>query len=154
MAHRLESDLGFLLARAHRAMRRWLLPQLSPLGVTYEQFVVLTHLWHEADLSQNELAQRAFMDKTSLARILGRMEQAGLVHRQPDETDARVNRVNLTPQGRGLQSEIEPLRDEGLRKAIGDLDQEEVRELRRLLDRIYRNVNAPDRSDQLSTIDQ
>ena len=121
-------------------MRRWLLSQLDPLGVTYEQFVVLAHLWHETNLSQSELAQRAFLDKTSLARILRRMEQGGLVSREPDETDARVNRVNLTPQGRDLQSRIEPLRDEGLRQAVEGLDGEEVSELRRLLDHIYRNM--------------
>jgi DNA-binding MarR family transcriptional regulator len=106
------------------------LSQLDPLGVTYEQFLVLAHLWHEANLSQSELAQRAFLDKTSLARMLRRMEQAGLVSRQSDETDARVNRVNLTPQGRDLQSRIEPLRDEGLHKAVENLDEEEVTELR------------------------
>jgi len=142
MAHRLEDDLGFLLARAHRAMRRWLMSRLDPLGVTYEQFVVLAHLWHKAGLSQNELAQQAFMDRTSLARMLRRMEQVGLVRREPDETDARVNRVNLTPQGRGLQSKIEPLRDAGLRQAMQDLGEEEVRELRRLLDCVCRNMNA------------
>jgi DNA-binding MarR family transcriptional regulator len=140
MAQRLEGDLGFLLARAHRAMRRWLLSQLDPLGVTYEQFVVLAHLWDEANLSQSELAQRAFLDKSSLARILRRMERAGLVSREPDATDARMNRVNLTSRGRNLQSQIEPLRDEGLRQAVEDLDEEEVRELGRLLDHIHMNM--------------
>ena len=77
MALRLEDDLGFLLARAHRAMRRWLMARLDFLGVTYEQFVVLAYLWQEANISQSELAQRTFMDKTSLARMLHRMENAG-----------------------------------------------------------------------------
>jgi DNA-binding MarR family transcriptional regulator len=71
MALRLEDDLGFLLARAHRAMRRWLMARLDLFGITYEQFVVLTYLWHEANISQSELARRAFMDKTSLTRMLG-----------------------------------------------------------------------------------
>jgi len=42
--YKLENDLGFLLARTRRAMRRWLMSKLDPLGITYEQFTLLTHL--------------------------------------------------------------------------------------------------------------
>jgi DNA-binding MarR family transcriptional regulator len=140
MALRLEDDLGFLLARAHRAMRRWLMARLDFLGVTYEQFVVLAYLWQEANISQSELAQRTFMDKTSLARMLHRMENAGLLFRTPDASDARVNRVHLTSLGRDLQGKIGPLRSEGLQKATQSLSKEEVKGLKRLLNHIYGNM--------------
>jgi DNA-binding MarR family transcriptional regulator len=141
MALRLEDDLGFLLARAHRAMRRWLMARLDLFGITYEQFVVLTYLWHEANISQSELARRAFMDKTSLARMLRRMEDAGLLYRTSDASDARVNRVHLTSLGRDLQGKIDPLRSEGLQKATQSLSKEEVKGLKRLLNHIYMNIN-------------
>lgn len=144
MAHRLEDDLGFLLARTHRAMRRWLMSQLAPLDITYEQFVVLTRLWHKSDLSQTELADEIFVDKSSLARMLHRMEEAGLIRRDIDETDSRVHLVNLTPEGRALEDEVSPLRAKGLSQAARGLSEEEVSELKRMLNQIFHHISAED----------
>ena len=146
MTHRLEDDLGFLLARTHRAMRRWIMSELDPLGITYEQFAVLIHLYHEPDLSQRELADAAFMDKTSLARMLHRMEEAELIRRDPDETDTRVNRVNLTPKGRELEERVAPIRRHGLGRASQGLGKEEVRDLKRMLDHVFTNM-APEEEE-------
>lgn len=124
-------------------MRRWLMSKLDPLGITYEQFVILTHLWNKADISQTELADRSFMDKTSLTRILHRMEDAGLIRRDADEADSRVNLVNLTRKGCDLENELAPLRQQGLSQATQGLSGEEVRELRRMLNHILDNT-SPD----------
>jgi DNA-binding MarR family transcriptional regulator len=75
LAFQLEDDLGYLMARTHRAMRRWLMAQLEPLGITYEQFKVLNALCEKENVSQVALADRVNMDKTSLARMLNRMER-------------------------------------------------------------------------------
>jgi DNA-binding MarR family transcriptional regulator len=146
MTHQLEDDLGFLLARTHRAMRRWIMSELDPLGITYEQFVVLTHLYHVPDLSQTELAEAAFMDKTSLARMLYRMEEAELIYRESDEADSRVNRVNLTPKGRKLEERVAPIRMDGLGRALQGLEKEEVRDLKRMLNHVFVNM-APEEED-------
>jgi len=144
MARRIEDDLGFLLARTHRAMRRWLMPRLTPVDITYEQLVVLTRLWHKSDLSQTELADEIFVDKSSLARMLRRMEEAGLIRRDVDETDCRVNLVNLTPRGRALEDAVAPLREKGLTQAIKGLSAEEVSELQRVLNHIFHRISAED----------
>ena len=125
-------------------MRRWLTPRLTPLDITYEQFVVLTRLWHKSDLSQTELADEIFVDKSSLARMLRRMEDAGLIRRDVDETDYRVNLVNLTPEGRALEDVVAPLREKGLTQAIQGLSAEEVSELQRMLNHIFRRISAED----------
>ena len=125
-------------------MRRWLTPRLTPLDITYEQFVVLTRLWHKSDLSQTELADEIFVDKSSLARMLRRMEEAGLIRRDVDETDFRVNLVNLTPKGRALEDVVAPLREKGLTQAIQGLSAEEVSELQRMLNHIFHRISAED----------
>ena len=141
MAPRLEDDLGFLLARAYRAMRLWLTRRLEPLGITYQQFQVLNALCEEDDVSQSVIADRVNVDKTSLARMLGRMEEAGLVCRAVDAADSRVHRVSLTAHGRGLVEEVRPLREEGLSKAVQGLTGEEVEEIRRYLNQIYDHMS-------------
>ena len=69
---KLEDNLGFLVARTHRAMRRWIMARLDPLNLTYEQYKVLIALSEQDNVSQTELADRVNMDKTSLARMLDR----------------------------------------------------------------------------------
>jgi len=140
--HRLEEDLGFLLAKTHRAMRRWLVPQLGPLGVTYEQFKVLNALCEEDDLSQNDLAGRVTTDKTSLARTLVRMEKAGLICRVPDTADSRIRRVSPTRIGREIQAQIVTLREAGLGKAVQGLTSKEVVALKRLLRKVCDNMDC------------
>jgi DNA-binding MarR family transcriptional regulator len=137
---RQEEDLGFLLARAYRAMRRRLMSELEPLGVTYEQFRVLIALCEQDYVAQVTLATSVAADKTSLARMLGRMEGAGLVSRETDPDDSRVHRVRLTEKGREMQGQVIPRRDRALRAAVEGLNGEEVSELKRMLNEIYGNT--------------
>jgi DNA-binding MarR family transcriptional regulator len=136
-----DDDLGFLMARTYRAMRRWLVARLEPLGLTYKQFQVLNALSEEGNVSQTELATRANMDATALARMLVRMERADLVWRTQDPDDARVNRVRLTAEGRALRARVIPYRNHGLSLAVQGLTEEEVQKLKDFLNRIHGNMS-------------
>jgi DNA-binding MarR family transcriptional regulator len=138
----LEDDFGFLLARTHRAMRRWLATRLAPLNITYEQFKVINALCEEEDLSQTDLADRADMDKTSLARMLDRMQRAQLIRRREDPDDCRINRITLTAEGRRLALQVMPHRDLGLRQATEGMTAQEVGHLKRMLNLVYRNMSS------------
>ena len=142
MVFRLENDLGFLLARTHRAMRRWLMSHLEPLNITYEQFRVLNALCDRDRVSQVNLADRVNADTTSLARMLDRMESAGLITREAKPADSRVNLVTLTENGRRIMRLLIPERDRALHTALQTLNEKEVRELKRLLNSIYREIGS------------
>lgn len=53
-------------------------------------------------LSMGELAERLFCDASNVTGIVDRLEEKGLVERQPDAGDRRVKRLVLTPEGRKL----------------------------------------------------
>jgi DNA-binding MarR family transcriptional regulator len=142
MDFRLEDDLGFLMARTHRAMRRWLLSHLDPLDITYEQFRVLNALCDQDRVSQVNLAERVNADTTSLARMLDRMENAGLVTREAEPADSRVNLVTLTENGRQIMKRLIPVRDRALQTALQALNEKEVNELKRLLNMIYKEIGS------------
>ena len=142
MAFRLDDDLGFLVAQTHRAMRRWIMARLAPLGITYEQFKVLNALCEEENVTQAKMAGRVQMDKTSLARMLTRMEASGLISRQGDPADSRLKRIFLTDRGRRLALQVAPYRDQGLRTAAQGMSEEEVKELKQLLGIVFRNMDS------------
>lgn len=51
-------------------------------------------------LTQRELTQLMTSDPNTVASLLQRMEDAGLVHRKPHETDRRAHRITLLDEGR------------------------------------------------------
>jgi DNA-binding MarR family transcriptional regulator len=53
-------------------------------------------------LSMGELAERLFCDASNVTGIVDRLEDKGLVERQPDPDDRRVKRLVLTASGRRL----------------------------------------------------
>ena len=140
MAFRRDEDLGFLVAQTHRTMRRWITARLAPLGITYEQFRVLNSLCEKEMVTQTEMASRVQMDKTSLARMLSRMEAADLIDRRRDPQDSRLKRIYLTAKGRRLQGQVTPYRELGLRTAAQGMSEKEVQELKRLLGMVFRNM--------------
>jgi len=82
--------------------------QNAGLDVTKEQMVVLKKLHEQDGLSQNELALLTYRDKSSLARLLSKMEKKRYIIRKQHSEDKRVNNVFLTKQGKSLFSKTRP----------------------------------------------
>jgi len=108
-----------LLRRAWYGLNQAFRRRIAHLGITPDQFTVMRTLL-EGDpcgLTQRELTQMMTSDPNTVASLLQRMEDAGLVERRPHEKDRRAHRIRLLATGRrkyeaaraiaiGLQSEI------------------------------------------------
>ena len=96
----LESSLGFLTITANRLMGCYLRKCLGENGImlSAEQWGVLAHLWNMGSLAQEELASSLCVDKSSVSRVLSRMERKGLVVRRRDPADARRKKLYTTPE--------------------------------------------------------
>lgn len=100
----LDQQLCFALYRASRSLIRAYAPLLSPLGLTYPQYLVMLVLWEEKVASVKELGERLALDSGTLTPLLKRLEQGGFVSRRRDPADERVVRIELTEEGRKLRS--------------------------------------------------
>ncbi|QFZ19022.1 MarR family winged helix-turn-helix transcriptional regulator [Saccharothrix syringae] len=94
------SSTIFALARSHRALAASL---LADLGLFPGQELILMRLWTRDGRSQKQLAEALGLDHSTIAKSVRRLENAGLVTRTADPTDARVRIVSLTPAGRALE---------------------------------------------------
>jgi DNA-binding MarR family transcriptional regulator len=128
-----DDKLVFLLGCTQRAVRARLTERLVPLGVSYEQFQALLGLAVGDDIAQVELAGRLCLEPTYTARMLSRAEEQGLVTRERDVDDARVQRVQLTPKGQALWDKLNALHDQFRAEMLACLSEAEQEELRRLL---------------------
>lgn len=136
---RLDKQLCFALYGAAHAFTRAYKPLLSPLGLTYPQYVVMMALWEEDDLSVKVLGEKVGLDSGTLSPLLKRLEQVQYVARRRDAADERVVFITLTDEGRALKdralevfasignltgcdiAEIESLRD-SLKRLKGHLE--------------------------------
>lgn len=88
------------LHKTARAVSRLYADAMRPAGLARSQFAVLVFLDEAGALSMTELAERLFMERTTLTRNLDPLVQAGLVARRPSDADARVKLVAITEAGR------------------------------------------------------
>ncbi len=96
-----------------------------PDRLTVSQFGVLEALLHLGPLCQNELGAKILKSKANITVVVDHLERAGLVLRAPHPTDRRMVRVELTPEGRKLITEIFPARLRSIVEAFSVLSSTE-----------------------------
>ncbi len=90
--------LGFLLNDVARLMRKRFEQQAraGALPLTRAQSTVLAYLARQEGLNQAALAQILEIEPITLARLLDRLQRAGLVERRPDPKDRRAHLLYFT----------------------------------------------------------
>src|SRR5580693_2002524 len=96
----LAERLGYLLKHAQERLAGLTAAALAPFGVTGRQLAVLIAIDDQVPLSQQEVARRLGVDRTTMVTLVDELEDQGLVQRRPDPADRRRNVVALTPDGR------------------------------------------------------
>ena len=93
----------FQLARAHRGFAASLLRELD---LHPGQELVLMHLFDRDGQTQSELLASVGLDHSTVSKTLRRMQDAGLLIRQPADHDRRVMVVHLTEKGQAMREPI------------------------------------------------
>ncbi|WP_328745157.1 MarR family winged helix-turn-helix transcriptional regulator [Streptomyces sp. NBC_00285] len=93
----------FQLARAHRARAAAMLREMD---LHPGQELLLMHLLDRDGQTQSELLESVGLDHSTVSKSLRRMQDAGLLVREPAAHDRRVMVVHLTDKARAMR---EPL---------------------------------------------
>ena len=137
-------ELAWELAETSRTLRRHFDRRASVLGVTTAQWRALAWLGHEPGLKQVELAERLDVEPITAGRIIDRLEDSGLVERQPDPVDRRVWRLELTEKAMPIFERLGSIAEEMAEQAFEGLTMEQIEETRARLARIRENVSRAD----------
>jgi DNA-binding MarR family transcriptional regulator len=142
-AFKLEDHVFFyfsqILARRTRAINSC----LRPYGLDYSRWRVLAVLQEHSGATMGALADLTSVDRTTLTRTLGLMEDAGLVIREEGKGDRRSLAISLTPKGRRMFARILPLMLAESDRALTDFSAEEIGVLKDRLRRMAENLKAP-----------
>jgi len=93
---------GFLIRRLHQLHGSLFLEETRAFGITPVQYSLMTALAERGELDQNGLALEIGLERTSVAEVVPRLMERGLLERRPSASDRRVKLVRLTRKGRNL----------------------------------------------------
>ena len=94
---RLAAELRLVVMRLARRLR-----QQAPADVTPSMLSALTVVERLGPITLGDLAGFERVRPPTMTRIVARLEEDGLVAREPDESDGRVTRLELSSAGRKL----------------------------------------------------
>ncbi|MCF4136282.1 MarR family transcriptional regulator [Streptomyces sp. Tue 6430] len=113
----------FQLARTHRGHAA---AMLRALNLHPGQELLLMQLFDHDGQTQTELLERVGLDHSTVSKSLRRMQEAGLLTREPAAHDRRVMVVHLTDAGRALREPIADMWRTLEQISVRDLTPEQV----------------------------
>ena len=113
---------------------------LAPYGLTIGQFSILAQARFAGGARLGEMAELLGMDGSTLSRLVQPLIGAGFITFEADETDRRVKRILLTPEGRAIlkravegwnqaQAQITTALGEDRRAALHDILDDSIKRL-------------------------
>lgn len=132
----LGARLGYLLKHAQLRLAGFTAPALAPFGISGRELAVLMTIDDPVPLSQQDVAGRLGVDRTSMVTLIDGLQDKGLVQRRPDPADRRRNVVTLTETGQTTMTGAIAASDEAERQFLGRLSAAEVASLRAALQAI------------------
>jgi DNA-binding MarR family transcriptional regulator len=123
----LAATLRDAITRLQRRVR-----QARPVGdLTFSQLSALTSLQLAGALTPRELADVERVQPPTMTKIVGKLEDRGLVVRTPHPTDGRQVILAPTEQGRAVYAQFERARNEWLARHLAELNPSERETLAR-----------------------
>jgi DNA-binding MarR family transcriptional regulator len=135
-----ELRLGFLIHDVSRLRRSAFDRCLKPLNVTRSQWWVLAYLSREDGMTQSQLAEELDLGKVAVGGLIDRLEKAGLVRREADATDRRVNRVFLEPKSKQLITRMRKVSHRMNEQILDGVPDEKLEKTAVTLDAMKRNL--------------
>lgn len=131
-------SIGVLIGLVRGELVRGVEAELQASGVDlrFTQFLILKRLAMLGPMSASELARSVELDGGAMTRQLDQLEGRGLLRRQPHEQDRRALRIELTPAGHTLWSQMTPCNDRVLEAAQRTLNPTERQHLHDYLERV------------------
>jgi DNA-binding MarR family transcriptional regulator len=117
--------------------------QTRPVGdLTFSQLSALTSIQLAGALTPRELAETERVQPPTMTKIVGKLEERGLVVRTPHPTDGRQVILAATEQGSAVYAQFEKARNEWLAAQLAGLDAEDQDVLTRAAEILQRVARA------------
>lgn len=136
-----DEDIRVLLDKICAQRRRNHSALLRKYNLHVGQDHALCELWKKEGITQLELSERMGCEPPTITNMIKKLEEYGLVYRQRDPVDGRINRIYLTSEGKALQQPIQEVWEKQQEKLLEGTLPEERLLLRRILQQMLENIS-------------
>ncbi|OBN87717.1 MarR family winged helix-turn-helix transcriptional regulator [Acinetobacter baumannii] len=102
---KLENQLCFLIYSTNLALNQLYRKLLTPLGITYPQYLVMLVLWEKDEITVSEIGSKLFLESSTLTPILKKLEALQLLNRTRSKEDERQDIITLSEKGKKLKEQ-------------------------------------------------
>jgi DNA-binding MarR family transcriptional regulator len=132
----LAEHLGYLMNWAANRSRRAFVTALTPLGLRPPLYGLMVVAQANPGLTQQELAELAQIDPSTLVAQIDELEAAGMAERRPHPDDRRKRAIHLTATGERTLTRAKEIATEVGADLVAPLSAAERAELKRLLHKL------------------
>lgn len=112
MPDSLDREILYVLNDVARLVRTKADQRARTYGMTRAQWVILSRLERQPGQTQNDMAALVEVEPITVARLIDRLQERGLVERRADPKDRRVWRLHLTPAAAPMLRELKRHKNE------------------------------------------
>ncbi|MBF2561297.1 MarR family transcriptional regulator [Listeria welshimeri] len=128
------------IAIIHRSESTFKNKKLLKTGLNIGQLRYLWTLYKEDGISQESMAKRFMVDKASVTRHIKRLEELGMIRREMDAKDRRIQRIFVTDMGYQMRDLIEEVTKEWSARLTAGFSEKEKGDLMHLIGRLSDNA--------------
>ena len=115
------------------------------INLTPEQYLVMDILWDAEVMSQQAIADIIQKDKNSVTKFIDSLEKKGLVYRQVNKTDRRVNNIVVSEEGMKLKAKTTEVAIGMMRNVLKDIKEEDLMALDKVMNQIKENIDEAEK---------
>ncbi|HEX9059302.1 MAG TPA: MarR family transcriptional regulator [Clostridia bacterium] len=135
---------GYLISKIHQLSERIFAKKLKAYNIheiNPAQGRILFALWQEDNISIQQLSKKTALSKSTLTRMLDRLEETGHIQRVFPDDDRRMVLIQLTEENRKMKASYEEVSIDMTKLFYEGFSDEEINEFENYLKRIYKNLS-------------
>lgn len=130
------SQTWIVLARCYKSLSTLVEHSIAEKGLCLSDFMILEALLHKGHLTITEIQGKVLLATGSMTAAVDRLERKGHIARKTTPEDRRARRLELTPRGRNLISEVFEAHNRDLESWMSSLTRTEKQQTYELLKKL------------------
>ena len=110
--------------------------RLTHPGLTNAAYDVCGIVWQSGSTNQDNIAKALKMDKSSVAKVVNKCVNDGLIERRVNPSNRREYILTLTPHGQTIVQELVDIVEQWLEEAFSILSEEERVQFMNIVERV------------------
>jgi len=148
----LADNLCFLINQTAKEQLAWFDREMKALKLDRSQWRLLGYLSFFTDITQSELARLLGIGKAPLGQLIRKLEEAGMIVREPLVTDKRSYNLRVADSHAQLAFMVREMMKLESAQLLQDLPEEEMAQARDVLRHIRNKVQESPESDEIRAI--